>query len=119
MGIFPTNAFKVITAGSIYESIIKDKEIVLDEFIQTYLIFYERGIIKTEKRNSLRKEIVLLALASVLQFVLFVALIFFKDQNTIVNLLSCESFVLSILVVLRVKDDEKCRINELRDSLNK
>lgn len=119
MGIFPTNAFKVITAGSIYESIIKDKEIVLDEFIQTYLIFYKRGIIKTEKRNSLRKEIVLLALASVLQFVLFVALIFFKDQNTIVNLLSCESFMLSIFVVLTVNDDEKGRINELRDLLNK
>ena len=132
MGIFPTNAYKVITAGSIYESIIKDKETVLDEFIQTYLIGYKRDIIRTELRNSLRKEIVLLALASVLQFVLFVALIFFKDQNTTVyllscetfmlsifNLLSCESFMLSIFVVLRVKDDEKCRINELRDSLNK
>ena len=119
IGIFPANILKNITAGSIYESIIKDKEIVLDEFIQTHLISYKRSIIETELRNSLRKEIILLALASVLQFVLFVALIVFKDQNTIVNLLSCESFMLSIFVVLRVKDDEKCRINELRDLLNK
>ena len=79
IGIFPTNKFRVPTPNAIYELLIEEKEIILKKFIQTYLLGYRKIIISAEERNSLRKEIIMAALASIVQFIFFVLTLIFKN----------------------------------------
>lgn len=116
-GIFPTNMFKVPTTNAIYGLVVEEKETVLNHLIQTYLIGYGSIIVKTEERNSLRKEIIIVALASIVEFILFALMFLFKNQVIALTTISIIFAAIFTAFILNFKEKEKKRIELIKENI--
>ncbi len=118
IGIFPTNKFRVPTPNAIYELLAEEKEIILEKFTQTYLIGYGSVIISAEERNSLRKEIIIEALASIVEFIFFVLALIFKNLTITFVTISIIFLILFTVFMIGFIQREDKRIETLREDMN-
>ncbi|WP_162197616.1 hypothetical protein [Methanosarcina horonobensis] len=118
IGIFPTNKFRVPTPNAIYELLAEEKEIILEKFTQTYLLGYGSIIISAEERNSLRKEIIMVALASIVEFIFFVSALILKNLTIMFVTISIIFVILFVVFMIGFIESEGKRIEMLQEDMN-
>lgn len=115
---FPADMFKIPLPNSIYELCRKDKETVLDSLIKTYLIGYRDIMVKVKERNSLRKELIIVAVASIIEFAFFASTFIFKNEITLIIVISVIFFLLFEVFLVYFLENENKDIDVLKEEIN-
>lgn len=111
--IYPTDMYKNPIPNAIYRMIINKKKDVSKKLIEMNLSEYRSSIIKTEERNAIRKQIILIAVASIFEFMLFVFINVFEDQYFLkINIISIIFFICFLIYIRYNIEKESARITK-------
>lgn len=117
-GTLPSKSILLPDPDVLYELIDEENNQLMDKLIQTYLINNKKYILQLEKKSSVRGDIHILTIGSIIEYIIFVGYCIYNQHEFLFEIGSYLLFCIILIYGTYKKIGEIDDINRLKIELN-